>query len=108
MFLEFYVKLFFFCRCRNSGIVGVKQGISSRGSSGIGSDLAPSPERQDGQSSSGNLNFLILFSNLKRSCFIVNSPVELKICETIQKKYTGTYFFYFNILIKPYINRLRN
>lgn len=47
-------------RCRNKLIVGApnpdatkKQGISSRGSSGIGSDLAPSPERQEGQSSSG-------------------------------------------------------
>lgn len=44
-------------RCRNSLIVGAtKQTVStsrSRGSSGIGSDLAPSPERQDGHSSSG-------------------------------------------------------
>lgn len=43
-------------RCRNSLIVGqtvTKQGISSRGSSGIGSDLAPSPERHDGHTSSG-------------------------------------------------------
>ncbi|XP_055844880.1 ankyrin repeat domain-containing protein 11 [Episyrphus balteatus] len=47
-------------RCRNSLIVGasttpaaaVKQQMSSRGSSGIGSDLAPSPERQDINSSS--------------------------------------------------------
>ncbi|XP_055601612.1 serine/arginine repetitive matrix protein 5 isoform X2 [Uranotaenia lowii] len=35
----------------NSNING-KQGVSSRGSSGIGSDLAPSPERQEAQSSS--------------------------------------------------------
>lgn len=48
-------------RCRNKLIVGApnsdankKNGVSSRGSSGIGSDLAPSPERQEGQSSSGN------------------------------------------------------
>lgn len=48
-------------RCRNKLIVGAtnaeaakKHGISSRGSSGIGSDLAPSPERQEGHSSSGN------------------------------------------------------
>lgn len=44
-------------RCRNSLIVGTttgsKHGVSSRGSSGIGSDLAPSPERQEGHSSSG-------------------------------------------------------
>lgn len=43
-------------RCRNSLIVGgpgSKYGVSSRGSSGIGSDLAPSPERQEAQSSSG-------------------------------------------------------
>uniref|UniRef100_A0A336KCJ3 CSON003008 protein n=1 Tax=Culicoides sonorensis TaxID=179676 RepID=A0A336KCJ3_CULSO len=46
-------------RCRNQMIVGNniknsanKQVVSSRGSSGIGSDLAPSPERHDGQSSS--------------------------------------------------------
>ncbi|XP_055909500.1 uncharacterized protein LOC129944226 [Eupeodes corollae] len=45
-------------RCRNSLIVGAstpagaKQQMSSRGSSGIGSDLAPSPERQDINSSS--------------------------------------------------------
>ncbi|XP_055693751.1 ABC transporter F family member 4 [Lutzomyia longipalpis] len=43
-------------RCQNQLIVGApnsgKQGVSSRGSSGIGSDLAPSPERQDGQTSS--------------------------------------------------------
>lgn len=49
-------------RCRNSLIVGgpgtknVKGVISrSRGSSGIGSDLAPSPEQNDGHSSSGKL-----------------------------------------------------
>lgn len=50
-------------RCRNKLIVGAttnakidankKHGVSSRGSSGIGSDLAASPERQEGQSSSG-------------------------------------------------------
>lgn len=46
-------------RCRNKLIVGgpTKQTVvattRSRGSSGIGSDLAPSPERQDGHSSSG-------------------------------------------------------
>lgn len=41
-------------RCRNKLIVGAtKYGVSSRGSSGIGSDLAPSPERQENQSSSG-------------------------------------------------------
>lgn len=44
-------------RCQNQLIVGGsdsgKQGVSSRGSSGIGSDLAPSPEHQDGQTSSG-------------------------------------------------------
>lgn len=45
-------------RCRNSLIVGVggpgsKYGVSSRGSSGIGSDLAPSPERHELHSSSG-------------------------------------------------------
>lgn len=43
-------------RCRNSLIVGptvTKPGISSRGSSGIGSDLAPSPERHEGHTSSG-------------------------------------------------------
>ncbi|XP_058448711.1 apical junction molecule [Malaya genurostris] len=45
-------------RCRNPCIVGSntsvgnKHGVSSRGSSGIGSDLAPSPERQDAHSSS--------------------------------------------------------
>lgn len=54
-------------RCRNKLIVGnpinkpgaakqgvAKQGVSSRGSSGIGSDLTPSPERQEAQSSSGS------------------------------------------------------
>lgn len=46
-------------RCRNSLIVGatntkqVTTPSRSRGSSGIGSDLAPSPERQEGHSSSG-------------------------------------------------------
>lgn len=54
-------------RCRNALIVGGatpnetavggKQ-VSSRGSSGIGSDLAPSPERQDLNSSSGEFNEL--------------------------------------------------
>lgn len=53
-------------RCRNKLIVGAQtnaevnkklHGISSRGSSGIGSDLAPSPERQEGQSSSGVYTF---------------------------------------------------
>lgn len=45
-------------RCRNISIVGGANKnksaavVSSRGSSGIGSDLAPSPERQDGQTSS--------------------------------------------------------
>lgn len=55
-------------RCRNKLIVGApnldaskKHGVSSRGSSGIGSDLAPSPERQEGQSSSGTFNFLHFF-----------------------------------------------
>lgn len=55
-------------RCRNKLIVGAtnpdgnkKLGVSSRGSSGIGSDLAPSPERQEGQSSSG-MSRLRLFS----------------------------------------------
>lgn len=46
-------------RCRNKLIVGnttTKNGVSSRGSSGIGSDLAPSPERQEAQSSSGTFN----------------------------------------------------
>lgn len=50
-------------RCQNQMIVGAgtkgsKQTIiSSRGSSGIGSsDMAPSPERHDGQTSSGKLN----------------------------------------------------
>lgn len=43
-------------RCRNKLIVGAtKQGVSSRGSSGIGSDIAPSPERQEAHSSSGEL-----------------------------------------------------
>lgn len=43
-------------RCRNKMIVGntTKQGVSSRGSSGIGSDIAPSPERQEAHSSSGD------------------------------------------------------
>lgn len=55
-------------RCRNTCIVGgekqnlTKQGvISSRGSSGIGSDLAPSPERQDAQSSSGKFKLIYNF-----------------------------------------------
>lgn len=61
-------------RCRNKLIVGPpipevtkKHGISSRGSSGIGSDLAPSPERQEGQSSSGMLKmaFVVVSSFLK-------------------------------------------
>lgn len=50
-------------RCRNSMIVGApgsKYGVSSRGSSGIGSDLAPSPERNEGHSSSGMLIGFIL------------------------------------------------
>lgn len=48
-------------RCRNSLIVGgpgTKYVVSSRGSSGIGSDLAPSPERQEAQSSSGKWKLL--------------------------------------------------
>lgn len=50
-------------RCRNSLIVGVggpgsKYGVSSRGSSGIGSDLAPSPERNELHSSSGEYDLL--------------------------------------------------
>lgn len=57
-------------RCRNKLIVGAttnpdankKHGVSSRGSSGIGSDLAPSPERIEAQSSSG-LFFSILISS---------------------------------------------
>lgn len=62
-------------RCQNAMIVGntgpgsgsggggVKQTgvISSRGSSGIGSDLAPSPERQDTHSSTGMKLFLNIF-----------------------------------------------
>lgn len=51
-------------RCQNqmivgAGVKGSKQTIvSSRGSSGIGSsDMAPSPERHDGQTSSGKLGF---------------------------------------------------
>lgn len=49
-------------RCRNKLIVGnTKQGVSSRGSSGIGSDLAPSPERQEIQSSSGTLKCLFIY-----------------------------------------------
>lgn len=53
-------------RCRNSLIVGgpgnsgKKADTSrSRGSSGIGSDLAPSPEQNDGHSSSGKPLFLL-------------------------------------------------
>lgn len=61
-------------RCRNKLIVGAttnaeakkKNGVSSRGSSGIGSDLAPSPERQEGQSSSGMLK-MSRFG--KKNCF---------------------------------------
>lgn len=48
-------------RCRNQLIVGAptsKYGVSSRGSSGIGSDLAPSPERNEGHSSSGMFHFV--------------------------------------------------
>lgn len=63
-------------RCRNTMIVGdmntinskqndnlmsTKQ-VSSRGSSGIGSDLAPSPERQDVHSSSGGFDLFIHFN----------------------------------------------
>lgn len=50
-------------RCQNSlivgapkiptGVTGKQPLVSSRGSSGIGSDLAPSPERQDERTSSG-------------------------------------------------------
>lgn len=56
-------------RCRNKLIVGnttTKNGVSSRGSSGIGSDLAPSPERQEAQSSSGILSKV----SIKRSFFL--------------------------------------
>lgn len=56
-------------RCRNKLIVGnttTKNGVSSRGSSGIGSDLAPSPERQEAQSSSG----IISNSFLKQTYFL--------------------------------------
>lgn len=63
-------------RCRNKLIVGATtntnankkvHGVSSRGSSGIGSDLAPSPEeRQEGQSSSGLCSFS--FSKLYFLC----------------------------------------
>lgn len=54
-------------RCRNSLIVGVggpgsKYGVSSRGSSGIGSDLAPSPERHELHSSSGEyIHCIVLY-----------------------------------------------
>lgn len=55
-------------RCRNSLIVGAtgpKQitPSRSRGSSGIGSDLAPSPERQEAHSSSGEYCKLGLSTN---------------------------------------------
>lgn len=49
----------FLSRCRNTNIVGANiknttnPVVSSRGSSGIGSDLAPSPERNHEQTSSG-------------------------------------------------------
>lgn len=57
-------------RCRNKLIVGTptnndatkKHGVSSRGSSGIGSDLAPSPERQEGQSSSGKIKSKLILT----------------------------------------------
>lgn len=58
-------------RCRNKLIVGnttTKNGVSSRGSSGIGSDLAPSPERQEAQSSSGIFSTV----SIKRSFFSQN------------------------------------
>lgn len=68
-------------RCRNSLIVGgpgSKYGVSSRGSSGIGSDLAPSPERQEAQSSSGEKIILfstaiILFDKLKSDLCVENN-----------------------------------
>lgn len=55
-------------RCQNQMIVGAgtkgskTTGVSSRGSSGIGSsdNMAPSPERHDGQTSSGK-NGIVLF-----------------------------------------------
>lgn len=52
-------------RCRNSLIVGqtvAKPGISSRGSSGIGSDLAPSPERHEGHTSSGMYYYYMIYN----------------------------------------------
>lgn len=65
-------------RCRNKLIVGAttngevnkKLGVSSRGSSGIGSDLAPSPERQEGQSSSGLC--VLLYRIARRSLSITS------------------------------------
>lgn len=72
-------------RCRNKLIVGAttngevnkKLGVSSRGSSGIGSDLgvpsplAPSPERQEGQSSSG-----LFFICTRRSFSIISKIIN--------------------------------
>lgn len=60
-------------RCRNKLIVGnpTKNGVSSRGSSGIGSDLAPSPERQEAQSSSGKFIPPKGHFKKKTKCFLV-------------------------------------
>lgn len=65
-----------FYRCRNNLIVGgppvsAKPGVvSSRGSSGIGSDLAPSPERPDGHTSSGELIIFFKFNFIFKSHLI--------------------------------------
>lgn len=71
-------------RCRNKLIVGnttTKNGVSSRGSSGIGSDLAPSPERQEAQSSSGILSLVSLKTNFFMNIFL-NFRRRLAIEET--------------------------
>lgn len=69
-------------RCRNTLIVGghgSKYGVSSRGSSGIGSDLAPSPERQEAQSSSGEnkIRFHAFYGNERFMSGEVQSLIAL-------------------------------
>lgn len=74
-------------RCRNSLIVGVggpgsKYGVSSRGSSGIGSDLAPSPERHELHSSSGE------YIRCRAVAAYVTHAFE--ICETFMRSIPST------------------
>ncbi|XP_059607729.1 hepatoma-derived growth factor-related protein 2 [Phlebotomus argentipes] len=80
-------------RCQNQLIVGGpgsgKQGVSSRGSSGIGSDLAPSPERQDGQTSSDE----DWTNDHQESVIVMQAPRRPAPAEVAPKRPTATYLY---------------